>query len=168
MTEIDDPAAAEAIQLARDLFLREDNNYGCAESALVALQELYGLEDADDSSPAMALNGGVAYSGGVCGAISGAAMAVGRLAAERIDDHREAKTTARKIVTKVMDEFRDQFGSHNCRDLIDYEISIPAQHDAFIESGVWHDTCMKQVEFSVGRLAALSDTTTWNKVVASL
>ena len=168
MTEIDDPAAAEAIQLARDLFLREDNNYGCAESALVALQELYGLEDADDSSPAMALNGGVAYSGGVCGAISGAAMAVGRLAAERIDDHREAKTTARKIVMKVMDEFRDQFGSHNCRDLIDYEISIPAQHDAFIESGVWHDTCMKQVEFSVGRLAALSDTTTWNKVVASL
>jgi len=168
VTEIDDPAAAEAIQLARDLFLREDNNYGCAESALVALQELYGLEDADDSSPAMALNGGVAYSGGVCGAISGAAMAVGRLAAERIDDHREAKTTARKIVMKVMDEFRDQFGSHNCRDLIDYEISIPAQHDAFIESGVWHDTCMKQVEFSVGRLAALSDTTTWNKVVASL
>ena len=168
MTEIDDPGGAEAIRLARDLFLREDNNYGCAESALVALQELYGFEDADDSSAAMALNGGVAYSGGVCGAISGAAMAVGRLAAERIDDHREAKATARKIVMKVMGEFRDQFGSHNCRDLIDYEISIPSQHDAFIESGVWHDTCMKQVEFSVGRLAALSDQAAWEKMVASL
>lgn len=168
MTEPSDPAAVDAIHIARDLFLRDDNSYGCAEAALVALQELYGFEDAEDSSAAMALNGGVGYSGGVCGAISGAAMAVGRLAAERIDDHREAKTTARKIVMKVMDEFRDQFGSHNCRDLIDYEISIPSQHDAFIESGDWHDTCMKQVEFSVGRLAALSDPAAWDKMVASL
>ena len=59
-----------AIELTRSLFLRDDNHYGCAESSLVALQKLYGLPDADDSSSAMVLNGGIAYSGGVCGAIS--------------------------------------------------------------------------------------------------
>ena len=108
------------IELARSLFLREDNEYGCAESAMVARQELYGLPDAEDSSAAMMLNGGVAYSGGMCGAISGAALAVGKLAGERIDDHRKAKRTARRLIQLVMAEFETEFGSHNCSDLIDY------------------------------------------------
>lgn len=155
-------------QIARDLFLREDNHYGCAETALVALQKVYGLADAEDSSPAMALNGGVAYSGGVCGAISGAAMAVGRLAEQRIDDHKVAKRTARRIIQQVMGEFEDRFGSHNCSGLIRYDISTEKGHDEFIESGVWRTTCMSQLEFSVDRLADLADLETWDRVVADL
>lgn len=169
MTLPRNPAGSErAVELARDLFLRDDNTYGCAETSLVALQQIYGLPDATDSSAAMALNGGVAYAGGVCGAISGAAMAVGRLAGERVADHRRAKGIARRMVQMLMAEFEADFGGTNCSDLIDYEISIPSEHDAFIASGVWRDTCMKQLEFSVSRLEALSDIETWNNVVGSL
>ncbi len=157
-----------AIELTRSLFLRDDNHYGCAESSLVALQKLYGLPDADDSSSAMVLNGGIAYSGGVCGAISGAALAVGRLAGQRIDDHKEAKRTARKLIQKVMAEFDVEFGSHKCSDLIEYDISTAQGHDDFIESDVWRTTCMKQLEFSVSRLAALADPEIWDEEVASL
>lgn len=160
--------AGQPIELIRSLFLRDDNHYGCAESSLVALQKLYGLSAAEDSSSAMALNGGVAYSGGICGAISGAAMAVGRLAEQRIDDHKEAKRTARKIIQRVMAEFDAEFGSHNCSGLIEYDISTQSGHDEFIESGVWRDTCMKQLEYSVGRLAGLADPATWDEEVAAL
>jgi len=149
-------------EVARGLFLRDDNHYGCAETALVALQKIYGLDNADDSSSAMVLNGGVAYSGGVCGAISGAAMAVGRLAEERIGDHKAAKRTARQIIQKVMAEFDEEFGSHNCSGLIEYDISTQQGHDEFIESGVWRNTCMKQLEFTVGRLAELADPAAWD------
>jgi C_GCAxxG_C_C family probable redox protein len=159
---------SQPIELTRSLFLRDDNHYGCAESSLVALQTLYGLPDADNSSSAMVLNGGVAYSGGICGAISGAAMAVGRLAARRIGDHKEAKRTARKIIQRVMAEFDAEFGSHNCSELIEYDISAQQGHDEFIESGVWRDTCMKQLEFSVGRLAGLADPEIWDEEIASL
>ena len=162
------PGSTDAVALTRELFLRDDNHYGCAETAFVALQKLYELPDADDSSAAMVLNGGVAYSGGVCGAVSGAAMAVGKLAGERIPDHRIAKRTARRIIQLVMEEFETKFGSHQCSDLIEYEISIPSQHDAFIESGVWRNTCMQQLEFSVQRLQALADPKVWDEVVASL
>ncbi len=155
-------------EVTRGLFLRDDNYYGCAETSLVALQKIYGLDNADDSSSAMVLNGGVAYSGGVCGAISGAAMAVGRLAEQRIGDHKKAKRTARRIIQKVMAEFDEEFGSHNCSGLIDYDISTQEGHDEFIESGVWRDTCMKQLEFSVARLAALENPAVWDEVVASL
>jgi C_GCAxxG_C_C family probable redox protein len=155
-------------EIARSLFLRDDNHYGCAETSLVALQKVYGLPAAEDSSAAMVLNGGVAYSGGVCGAISGAAMAVGRLAEQRIGDHKIAKRTARRIIQKTMAEFDERFGSHNCSGLIEFDISTQRGHDEFIESGVWRTTCMSQLEFSVGRLAKLADRAEWDKVVASL
>ena len=158
MSQESEVAATEPpVGAARDLFLRDDNYYGCAEATLVALQHEYGFEDPDDASAAMALNGGIAYSGGICGAISGASMAVGRLAEERISDHREAKPTARRLTQALMAGFEAEFGGHNCPQLIDYEISIPAEHDTFIESGVWRETCMRQIEFSVTRLWRLAD-----------
>lgn len=116
----------------------------------------------------MALNGGVAYSGGICGALAGAALAVGRLAEARSADHREAKRTARGLIQSLMMDFESEFGGCNCSQLIDYEISIPAQHDAFIESGVWRNTCMRQIEFSVARLRTLADPDVWAVTVRAL
>ncbi len=155
-------------EIARELFLRDDNHYGCAETSLVALQQIYDLDNPNDSSSAMVLNGGVAYSGGICGAISGAAMAVGRLAEERIEDHKEAKRTARRLIQKMMADFHERFGSHKCSGLIEYDISTQQGHDDFIDSGVWRDTCMKQIEFSVGRLSSLADPAVWDEAVAEL
>ena len=155
-------------ELARSLFLRDDNLYGCAEATLVALQEFYELPGAADSSAAMALNGGIAYGGGICGAVSGAAIAVGRLAERRLGDHQRAKRVARMLIAELMTEFTSEFGSRNCADLIDYEISIPSEHDAFIAGGAWRTTCMRQIEFSVVRMGELGDEATWERAVARL
>jgi C_GCAxxG_C_C family probable redox protein len=157
-----------AVESVRELFIRDDNHFGCAETALVALQRRYGFENAGDSSSAMALNGGVAYSGGICGAISGAALAVGRIADERIDDHNEAKRLARRLIQLLLTEFEAEFGGRNCSELLEYDISVPAQHDAFIESGVWRDTCLKQIEFSTTWLWELAEPYVWTKTVRTL
>jgi C_GCAxxG_C_C family probable redox protein len=156
-----DNSETAAIALARSLFLRDDSYYGCAETSLVTLQEVFGLPNPTDSSSAVALNGGIAYSGGMCGALTGAAMALGRLAEQRISDHRQAKSVARTLTQNLIGEFEEKFSSHNCSDLIDYDISIPEQHDAFIEDGKWRDTCMRQIEFAVSRLHHFADETTW-------
>ena len=154
------------IERTRSLFLRGDNTYGCAEVALVALQEHWALPDATDSSAAMAFNGGIAYSGGTCGAISGAAMAVGRLAGQRTTDHREAKRIARLLVQRLREEFREVHGSTDCRDLTGYDMTT--DHAAFISSGVWRDVCMRQLEYAVGLLAPLGDPAVWEAEVAGL
>ena len=52
---------------ARELYVDDANVHGCAETAFVVLKEAFGLPDATDSSAAMALNGGVAYSGATKG-----------------------------------------------------------------------------------------------------
>jgi C_GCAxxG_C_C family probable redox protein len=150
---------------ARELFLRADNTYGCAEVALVTLQEHWGLPAAADSSPAMALNGGVAYSGGPCGAITGAALAVGRLAEARCQDHREAKRVARTLVQRLMAGFREVHGATDCRDLTGYDMTT--DHAAFIRSGIWREVCMRQLEYAVEFLAPLGDEGVWEEAVGA-
>jgi C_GCAxxG_C_C family probable redox protein len=144
----------------RDLFLRDDNVYGCAETTLVALQEHFGLPDPGDSSAAMALNGGVAYSGGPCGAITGAALALGRLAGERVADHNEAKRVARRLTRQLMQAFDEEFGSTGCRELTGFDML--ADHDAFLASGVWRTSCMRQITYTVERVARLADPEVWD------
>jgi C_GCAxxG_C_C family probable redox protein len=153
----------EAIDLARATFITKENTHGCAETTLIVLQQAYGLPGAADSAPAMALNGGVAWSGGPCGAITGAAMAVGRLSAQRIDDHREAKRAARAIIARLMSEFRARYGHTDCSALIGLDISTPEGHAAFIEGQVWHTVCMDQLEFVLHRLVALRDEEVWQE-----
>ena len=152
----------DPVDRARELFLTEDNPYGCAETTLVVLQELFGLPNPTDSSAAMALNGGVAYSGAMCGAITGAAMALGRLAAERIDDHADAKQAAREATQRLMAEFEAEFGGVSCRYLSGYDLL--AEHDAFIDSEVWTDVCMRQIEFAVTHVPSFVSNPPENRV----
>ncbi|MBP1631789.1 MAG: GCAxxG family protein [Acidobacteria bacterium] len=146
---------------ARELFLDDTNAYGCAEVTLIVLQEALGLPDAGDSSPAMALNGGIAYSGGTCGAITGAALAAGRLAGRCLADHSEAKREARRLVQELMTGFRAEFGSVDCRHLTGYDLDAPGQHEAFIADGTWRVNCMRQIEYTVGRLTHLAREAGW-------
>ncbi len=156
-TDPDDASLA----LARLLFLDDTNTYGCAETPLVTLASAFGLPDAGDSSAAMALNGGIAYSGATCGAITGAATALGRLAASRIADHLEAKRVARTLTQALIASFEAEFGTTMCRELIGVDLSTEAGHRAFIEGGAWRGECMRQIEFAVKLLAPLVDEATW-------
>ncbi len=149
----------EAVDRARQLFLDDRHVFGCAETTFVVLKEAFGLPDPADSSAAMALNGGVAYSGDVCGAISGATLAVGLLAGACVRDHLIAKRVARTTMAATVDAFRARFGAVDCRELIGLDIRTEQGHRAFIESGVWREQCMAQIEFAVRRLATLSDET---------
>jgi C_GCAxxG_C_C family probable redox protein len=165
---MDHPAAdppGDPIEHARRLFLDGRNLYGCAETTFRVLKTAYRLDDPDDTSAAMALNGGVGYGGGICGAISGGALAVGLLAGRRIRSHRQAKRVAREVTAQVMDEFREAHGAVDCRELIGLDLRAPGAHHAFIRSGVWRDRCMAQIEFVVSRMAPLADPAAWDRAV---
>jgi C_GCAxxG_C_C family probable redox protein len=146
--------ADEAVARARSIYLDDAHLHGCAETVFMVLKEAHGLPDPLDSSAAMVLNGGVAFGGGVCGAITGAALAVGLLAARAEPDHAVAKRIAREAIARVMDEFQEEYGAVDCRSLIGRDIRSPEQHQDFIDSGVWRQSCMSQIEFVVRRLVA--------------
>ena len=158
----------QAITLAQSLFLRDQGGYGCAETCLLVLSRAYSLDRAEDVSAAMALNGGIAWSGGVCGAITGAALAVGRLSAQRIADQETAKLVARRITMDLMAAFRRAFGDVNCRSLVGVDLSTASGHAAFVASGTAHIVCWRQVEFVVDRLVQLQERGAWDDTVQQL
>ncbi len=157
-----------AVRLARDCYLDDRHVYGCAETVLVALKAAYGLDDPLDSSAAIALNGGLAWSGGPCGALTGAAIAVGMLAERRLGEHARAKLVAREVIAALLDAFVVEHGAVDCRDLVGVDLRAPGGHQAFIESGAWRDGCLRQIEFVVGRLAALADLAEWDRTVRTI
>ena len=161
-------AQLRAVEHARRLFLDDRHEHGCAETTLVALKTALELEEPDDASPAMAFNRGVAYSGGVCGAISGAALALGLIAGRRVADHGTAKRIARELTAELMGEFLASFPSIDCRVLIGTDLGTRDQHDAFLTSGVWRDRCMRQIEFTVAWAAILGRREAWDAAVARL
>jgi C_GCAxxG_C_C family probable redox protein len=114
---------------------------------------------------AVALNGGVGWSGGMCGALTGAALAVGMLAERRIVDHATAKRVAREIVAATIEAFRAEHGAVDCRVLIGCDLRAPGGHDAFFASGAWRDGCLRQIETVVGRLAGLAEPVAWDAAV---
>jgi len=157
----------EALERARAYFL-SDGIYGCAETTLIVLQEAYDLPESLDSSPAMALNGGVAWRWGICGVLLGAGIALGRLAGQRISNHKDAKRIARRILNRFITEFESEHAAVDCRQLVGREIYTEEQHADFIESGIWRDNCMRQIEFAVRKLLPLQDESTWRQTVATV
>ncbi len=160
-------AAREGIALARDAFLDDANRYGCAEATLVALMEVLLPTDPVDTSAAMPFNGGLAWTGGPCGAVTGAALAIGLLAGQRIPDHQRAKVVSRELVASLVDEFTEGYGSLDCRDLVGVDLGAPGAHAAFIASGVWRRSCMDQIEFAVAATARLADPVAWAEAVTA-
>lgn len=158
-------AAADAVALARTYYLDARNQFGCAETSYIVLKAAFALDEPMDPAAAVALNGGIAYSGGMCGALTGAALALGMLAERRIDDHALAKRVAREIVAATLEAFRAEHGAVDCRDLIGVDLRAPGGHEAFIASGLWREGCMRQIEFVVGRLAPLGDGGAWDGAV---
>ena len=152
----------------RKTFVNDATDFGCAETSYIVLKDAYGLPNPHDSGPAMVLNGGVAYQGGICGALSGAALAVGQLAQARIADHATAKRVARRLVQRVIAQFEDRFGSTECRDLTGFDLRQSGEHDRFIAAGVWKTACADQVEFAVAELAELADQGAWERALAGL
>lgn len=148
----------EVRRLARELFLRDDNRFGCAETVYLTSKHIYGLPDSDRSGAAMAFNGGFAHTGGVCGALLGAAIALGERQERDIADHKTAKTVARNQVKELIDTFREAHGSIHCRDLIGYDFSVPGEHDQFIRSEKWKTSCMRLIEFTLENVGRIAET----------
>lgn len=155
-----------AVARARSAFLDDEGEFGCAEATYLALADVFGL--ASDPSVAMALNGGVAYAGGTCGALTGAALAVGLLAGARIPEHRVAKRIARELMMAATVRFEAACGATTCRALSGFDFRAPGGHDAFIADGRWRTACTAQITFMVRALAGMADPGEWDVRVAAL
>jgi C_GCAxxG_C_C family probable redox protein len=133
---------------AREYFLK---GHSCSESVLISLAEEWNLPKGIAPRAGSALGGGVGASGEVCGAITGAAVALGLYKGrDDITDEVGAERKKKLYVTmrQLSKAFTAKFGAVTCRQLIELDLSDPDQLEIFKQCGKRSNLCTKFVAFA--------------------
>ena len=93
-----------------------NSGFNCAEAVLLALSQEFNREAVIIPRIATGFGGGVARSGEICGALSGAVMAIGLLkGCDKGEEEREKRNGAYESVRQMIKAFENEFRNSQCR-----------------------------------------------------
>lgn len=115
-----------------------ENGYVCSQAVFAAFSEDYNL------SKEQALKIGACFGSGmrkgeVCGACTGALMALGL-------KYGDEKAKSNEVCVRFLDEFKNENGSIICRDLLKCDISTPEGVKQAVDNNLFKEFCPKMVE----------------------
>jgi C_GCAxxG_C_C family probable redox protein len=125
---------------------RFGNGCNCSQAVLSVFAERYGLSQAMALRLASALGGGVWRMGGTCGTLTGAALVLGLELGPASADDREAKERTYAATRQLQDQFIEQHGSNQCKELLALDLSQEADYQKARETGVFKTRCPHFVE----------------------
>lgn len=92
--------------------------YNCCQSVLAACQDLTGFSERDSLAVAGGLGRGIGGGEEVCGAASGAILALSLMAPHVDEDDAWEKQRVYGLSKKLQKLFRERFGNLRCKDLL--------------------------------------------------
>ncbi len=118
----------KASQRSGELF---QSGFYCAESVLLAISETKGIQS--DLIPKIATGfcGGLSRTCGICGAVSGAVMAINLFHGR--NSSTEPALEAYVAVRRLLEMFETKFGSTNCKDLTGCDLGTEEGQKLFKE-----------------------------------
>jgi C_GCAxxG_C_C family probable redox protein len=120
-------------------------NYNCAQAVLRTVLEEKGIFFDQAPSIANAFGGGIIGRGEVCGAVSGAVMAIGALSGMIESDIVEQKKLAREKTEEFYQQFEAIFGHNSCNGLIGIDPKDPDAKQKARDAGIYSENCPKFV-----------------------
>ncbi len=132
-------------EIASELFSKR---YYCSQAVLAAFAEELGM------TKEQALKVGACFGSGmckaeVCGACTGALMALGLKYGMCEDSDLGSKERANSYAVRFLDEFAKQNGSYICRELLDCDISTDEGKAYARANGLFATECPKMIESAV-------------------
>ena len=106
-------------QTAQDRFTL---GFSCSQSVFSAYASQLGIEDETALKLASPFGGGVAHQGQVCGAVTGALMAIGLARGSATLDK---KDETYRMAEEFVKRFQERHDTILCRELIGHDISTP-------------------------------------------
>jgi C_GCAxxG_C_C family probable redox protein len=127
-----------------------DNKFNCAQSVLVTFAEQLGLSEDEALRVACAFGGGMGRQQLTCGAVTGAAMALGLAFGKAKEDPEEKKLHTYDMTVELFEEFEKLHGSVECFKLLNnLDMKIEKDHSAILEQNLFHINCRKYVSDAV-------------------
>lgn len=132
-------------EIANELFSKR---YYCSQAVFASFAEELGI------SKELALKTGACFGGGmckaeVCGACTGALMALGMKYGMSADGDFESQNTANEYAVRFLDEFAEKNGSYICRELLKCDISTDEGKVYARQNGLFAKECPKLIESAV-------------------
>ena len=117
--------------------------HGCSESVLLAVCEEFDIQSEVIPKIASCFAGGIGNSGSVCGAVTGAVMAIGVVAdqGETMDDYMKKIS----LVQELRQRFEQEMKTINCHELTGADLTTPEGINAFINSDTPEKVCFPAV-----------------------
>ena len=122
-----------------------DSGFNCAESVLLALSEEFRQTNIVIPRIATGFGAGVSRSGNVCGALSGAVMAIGlRIGCDKAEE-KEKRNAAYENVQRMIEAFGKEFGSTQCRKLTQCDLQTQEGQEEYRSKELRKSVCQKLV-----------------------
>ena len=134
----------DKVKLAEDLFNQKMN---CAQSVFAALT--HGDIDQETAYSTAACFGGGMRTGEVCGAVTGALMALGYYHGAKEVGDTASKEKANALATMFLQDFKKSQGAIRCRDLLGYDLTISEDLEQIRREGLFDTACPRFIEEAV-------------------
>jgi len=125
-----------------------NSGMNCAQSAFALLAEDSGLDRNQAFRIASCFGGGM-RCGEVCGAVTGALMAIGLYCGYDTPDDPDAKARSNALALEFERRFIEKNGSILCRELLGYNLSVPEDLEILKSKGLFTSVCPKMVSDAV-------------------
>jgi len=127
-----------------------DNQFNCAQSVLTAFADQLGLSEDESLRVACAFGGGIGRQQFTCGAVTGAAMAIGLKYGKGINDSDDKKRQTYDKTVLLFDEFSKLNGSTTCLKLLnDLNMNDEAENREIVKQNLFNTHCRKYVADAV-------------------
>ena len=127
-------------------------HYNCAQSVFGPFADHFGLDREIAFRIATPFGGGIGHSGQLCGAVSGALMAIGLARGITVYDQSQ-KEACYAMARAFLERFTAQHGSLTCPGLLGLDIGDPDDLAQVRELNLFHTNCPQYVG-DAARIAA--------------
>ncbi|HUU76763.1 MAG TPA: C-GCAxxG-C-C family protein [candidate division Zixibacteria bacterium] len=122
-----------------------NGDYNCTQAVLRTVLEEKGFFFEEAPAIAAAFGGGIIGRGEVCGAVSGALMAIGVLSSKLFNNITEQKKVIREYSEIFYNKFENIFGHNTCNGLIGIDRNDPLAKQKATDAGIYKEKCPKFV-----------------------
>lgn len=125
-----------------------NSGMNCSQAVFSALAEDSGLDRSQALRIASCFGGGM-RCGEVCGAVTGALMALGLYGGYDSQEDPDAKAKSNALALEFERRFIGKNGSILCRELLGYNLSVPEEMEILKSMGLFSSVCPKMVADAV-------------------
>lgn len=125
------------------------DGFCCSQSVITPYVEQWGLDRENFLKLTDAFGGGISGMANICGAVSGAIMAIGLKYGRTQSNDTEAKQKTRSLVNEFVKRYKDRYGFIECKHLLGADISTPEGRSLAKEKDLFDAKCPQLIEDAI-------------------